>query len=71
MQGADIFGIASGVIGIIVTVVALCTWLSPKRRLRALDAAIRDASHLVTTVQEEGGVRNHAVVDRAQNVLAA
>jgi hypothetical protein len=69
MQGTDIFGIASGVIGTMVTVVALCTWLSPKRRLRALDAVMREASDLIAALQEEGGVRNHAVVERAQNVL--
>jgi hypothetical protein len=71
MQGTDIFGIASGVIGTLVTVVALCSWLSPKRRLRALDAVMRDASDLLAVLQEEGGVRNRLVVDRARNVLAA
>jgi hypothetical protein len=71
MQGTDVFDIASGVIGTLVTVVALCTWLSPKRRLRALDAVMRDASDLIAVLQEEGGVRNRLVVDRARNVLAA
>jgi hypothetical protein len=71
MRGTDIFGIASGLIGTLVTVVALCTWLSPKRRLRALDAVMRDASDLIAILQEEGGVRNYAAVDRAKNVLAA
>jgi hypothetical protein len=71
MQGADIFGIASGIVGTLVTAVALCTWLSPKRRLRALDMVMRDTSDLIASLQEEGGVRNYAVVDRAQNVLTA
>jgi ATP sulfurylase len=54
MNGPDIFSILTGIIGVSTVIVPLCQWLSPARRLRALDETMRRVEHLLATMQQEG-----------------
>jgi hypothetical protein len=65
MNGLDIFSILTGIIGVSTVVVPLCQWLSPARRLRALDEAMRRVEHLLATMQQEGLVA-YRTIDSVQ-----
>jgi hypothetical protein len=69
MLGFNIFGAASGVIGLFAIAISLFTWLSPWRRLRALDATMDKAVRMLATMQEEYVILDHKIVRRAHEQL--
>jgi hypothetical protein len=69
MLGFDIFGAASGVVGLLAIGISLYTWLSPWRRLRALDATMDKASGMLAAMQEEYAILDRLIVRRAHKQL--
>jgi hypothetical protein len=58
MLGTDAFGVVSGVAGLVAVAISLCHWMSPWRRLGALDTTIDQALRMLTVMEEE-----HVVLD--------
>jgi hypothetical protein len=56
MTALDTFSVVTGVIGVYTVLVSLCRWLSPLRRLRALEETMQRVKLLLATIitQEEG-----------------
>jgi hypothetical protein len=69
MLGTDVFGLVSGITGIAVITVSLCTWLLPRRRLRSLDTTMEKAILALAVIQEEHAVLDRTIVLRAHEML--
>jgi hypothetical protein len=67
MTAFDIIGVVTGVIGVCTVLVSLCRWLSPRRRLRALDVAMQRAKDLLDTIlTQEDGLLAYSAIDGVQ-----
>jgi hypothetical protein len=69
MLGTDVFSLASGIVGLVGIVVSLRHWLSPWRRLRALDTTIEKAKQTLAIMQEEHAILDRTIVLRALEQL--
>jgi hypothetical protein len=69
MLGTVAFGLVSGVVGFAVIAFSLCSWLSPWRRLRALDKTMEKAIRMFAVVQDEHATLDHTLLLRAHQQL--
>jgi hypothetical protein len=69
MLGTDVFSLVSGVVGLVAIAVSLWHWLSPHRRLRALDITMNQALQMLASMQEEHVILDRMIVVRAHEQL--
>jgi hypothetical protein len=53
MNALDIFSVITGALSLYVLVQSVCRWVSPIRRLRALDKAVHHLEDLLASMQED------------------
>jgi hypothetical protein len=61
MSTPDIVSVLTGILGLYTVVIAACRWLSPVRRMRALDDITHRVERLIAPMQEEGLVAYRAI----------
>jgi hypothetical protein len=69
MLGTDVFSLVSGIVGLVAVVVSLWHWLSPRRRLRALDITMGQALRTLASMQEEHAILDRMIILRAHEQL--
>jgi hypothetical protein len=69
MLGTDVFSLVSGIVGLVAIAVSLWHWLSPQRRLRALDITMGQALRTLALIQEEHAILDRMIILRAHEQL--
>jgi hypothetical protein len=65
LDGADVFGVVSGALGLAGTALSLARLLAPAHRLRALDAACAACERALVAIREEALPVDGALAERA------